>query len=77
MAACQEQPTYLDKYYALQPGAANGAKRLIVLLPGALRGRVSREWLEEAGALATVVWRGGPAEGGEEELQGFEYAWRP
>ena len=32
-ATCQESPTYLDKFYALQPGRPNGAKRIIVLLP--------------------------------------------
>ncbi len=55
MAACQASPTYLDKYNALQPGRPNGAKRLIVLLPLALRTQLPREWGEEVGRLATVV----------------------
>jgi radical SAM superfamily enzyme YgiQ (UPF0313 family) len=59
MAQCQTNPTYLDKYYALQPGRPNGAKRLIVLLPVALREHLSQEWCEAVGTLATVVWRAG------------------
>jgi radical SAM superfamily enzyme YgiQ (UPF0313 family) len=58
VAACQESPTYLDKFYALQPGAANGAKRLILLLPAALQPRLGADWLEAAAGCATVVWRG-------------------
>lgn len=42
LAVCLANPTYLDKYYALQPGRPNGAKRLIVLLPLSLR-KQSRE----------------------------------
>lgn len=37
LEACQELPTYLDRYYAMHPGRATGAKRLIVLLPFPLR----------------------------------------
>jgi radical SAM superfamily enzyme YgiQ (UPF0313 family) len=32
--ACQRQPTYLDRYYAMQPGRPLGAKRIVVLLKG-------------------------------------------
>jgi radical SAM superfamily enzyme YgiQ (UPF0313 family) len=74
VAACQETPTYLDKFYALQPGALNGAKRLILLLPAALRPQVGTEWLEDAAARATVVWRGVPARA-PEEMEAHEYAW--
>jgi hypothetical protein len=28
-----EQPSYLDKFYAVLPGSAKGAKRLVILLP--------------------------------------------
>jgi radical SAM superfamily enzyme YgiQ (UPF0313 family) len=59
-AACQANPTYLDRYYALQPGRPNGAKRLVVLLPLALRERLPPEWLEAVGESATLVWRDGP-----------------
>ena len=77
-AACQEQPTYLDRYYALQPGRPNGAKRLVVLLPAALRPELPADWLDEVGGLATVVWRG-PLDGVDEEtdLEAYEYAWAP
>ena len=70
MAACQQNPTYLDKYYALQPGRPNGAKRLIVLLPRACRELLSLEWVEEVGELATLVWRVGLEEmQGENEME--------
>jgi radical SAM superfamily enzyme YgiQ (UPF0313 family) len=76
MAACQANPTYLDKYYALQPGGLNGAKRLIVLLPLALREQLPCEWSEDVGSLATVVWRAGVEElPCEDELESYEFAW--
>jgi radical SAM superfamily enzyme YgiQ (UPF0313 family) len=76
MAACQANPTYLDKYYALQPGRPNGAKRLLVLLPLALRGRLPRRWGVEVGSLATVVWRAGAgAANCEDELEPYEITW--
>jgi radical SAM superfamily enzyme YgiQ (UPF0313 family) len=73
LAACLERPTYLDRFYGLQPGRPNGAKRLIVVLPAALRERTDPVWLEEVGGCATVVWRGeGPSEA---ELEEYEFAW--
>jgi radical SAM superfamily enzyme YgiQ (UPF0313 family) len=75
-AACHERPTYLDRYYALQPGRPNGAKRLVVLLAGTLRPRLPADWLDRVGGLAAVVWRGpveGPDAGGE--LEAYEHAW--
>jgi hypothetical protein len=74
MAACQERPTYLDKYYALQPGGLNGAKRLIVLLPGEWRRGAPAAWVESLGEWATVAWRGA-AQGAE--MEAYEYAWAP
>jgi radical SAM superfamily enzyme YgiQ (UPF0313 family) len=74
LAACQEKPTYLDKFYALQPGRVNGAKRLIVVLPLALRPALAGEWVEDVGEYATLVWRGAPAEA-EEDMEAHEYAW--
>ncbi|MBV9125277.1 MAG: B12-binding domain-containing radical SAM protein [Planctomycetes bacterium] len=59
MAACLANPTYLDKYYALQPGGMNGAKRLILVLPRSLRERLPPEWREAVGETATLVWRAG------------------
>ena len=58
LSACQSRPTYLDKFYGLQPGRPNGAKRLIVLLPRQLRERLDPDWLADVGSCATVVWRG-------------------
>ena len=76
LGACQEVPTYLDKFYALQPGRPNGAKRLIVLLPAALRGQCDADWIGELADCATVVWQGG-ADWAGEELEAHEYAWAP
>jgi hypothetical protein len=58
LAVCQAQPTYLDKFYALQPGRPNGAKRLLVLLPLGLREYVTPDWIDAGGETATLVWRG-------------------
>src|SRR5262245_37063985 len=69
--ACQFRPTYLDRFYALQPGRSNGAKRLVLVLPAALRFQVSPEWLDEAGDHATLVWRGVLPEA---DLAEYEYA---
>jgi radical SAM superfamily enzyme YgiQ (UPF0313 family) len=55
--ACQQNPTYLDRFYALQPGRPNGAKRLVIVLPKKLRGRLDRAWLEAVNQEATLVWR--------------------
>jgi hypothetical protein len=74
-AACQARPTYLDKYYAVQPGRPNGAKRLVVVVPAELRSRLPGEWIEEVGALAALVWQGDSAKLADIELEGHEYAW--
>ncbi len=76
MAACQANPTYLDKFYALQPGRPNGAKRLVLLLPLELRPQLPPEWAEDVGELATLVWRVGPGETrSADEMEEFECAW--
>jgi hypothetical protein len=64
-SVCHESPTYLDRYYALQPGRANGAKRLIALLPLELRGQLAQEWIDDVGQCATLVWRGAATESEE------------
>jgi hypothetical protein len=74
LAVCQERPTYLDKYYALQPGSLNGAKRLVLLLPATLREGLGEDWIVAVGEAATVVWRGAD-QGPEEEMAAHEYAW--
>jgi len=76
MAECQANPTYLDKYYALQPGRVCGAKRLLLLLPLALREQLIPEWSEDVGQLATVVWRAGLEEMHcEDDMESYEHAW--
>lgn len=69
-AAAQERPSYLDKYYALQPGRPTGAKRLVVLLPWAWRDAVDDGWLEAVAEYASLVWRDPPADAdlGEDEF---------
>jgi radical SAM superfamily enzyme YgiQ (UPF0313 family) len=69
-AVGQERPTYLDKFYALQPGRASGAKRLVLLLPAAFRARLGIDWVSEVGEFATIVWDGVVD---EDELAGFEH----
>jgi radical SAM superfamily enzyme YgiQ (UPF0313 family) len=76
LAVCQEKPTYLDRFYALQPGSAKGAKRLIVLLPARLRPHLDPDWIEEVGDYTTLVWRNDAGERGrEEEMEAHEYTW--
>ncbi|WP_439623031.1 B12-binding domain-containing radical SAM protein [Gemmata sp.] len=74
LAAALERPTYLDKYYALQPGRTNGAKRLVLILPGSHRDALDTDWVDAIGATASLVWRGLP-ECAAAELETFEYAW--
>lgn len=68
--ACFRRPTYLDRFYAVQPGRPKAAKRLVVVAPFAQRGELA-EWAREVGDLATVVWRGA----GEQQavLEEYEY----
>jgi len=74
MSACLACPTYLDKFYALQPGRANGAKRLIVVLPLALREQLNLDWVDAIGESATLVWRTAePA--GSPSLEPYESLW--
>jgi hypothetical protein len=76
MAACQDNPTYLDKHYALHAGRPNGAKRFIVLLPLALRDYLPRNWAEDVGSIATIAWRAGPDDvPSEHELAPYECTW--
>ncbi len=70
-AVGQERPTYLDKFYALQPGRASGAKRLVLLLPAVFRSHLGPDWASEVGEFATIVWDGVVD---EEELACFEHA---
>jgi radical SAM superfamily enzyme YgiQ (UPF0313 family) len=77
-SACQASPTYLDRYYALQPGRPNGAKRLITLLPAHWRPRLSREWIEQLGSYAGLVWQhSGSPPCSEADFEAHEYIWVP
>jgi hypothetical protein len=69
LAACHRRPTYLDRYYALQPGRPIGAKRLVVVLERDEEGRLPREWLQAVGDLATIVWRESPGSEPRRERQ--------
>jgi radical SAM superfamily enzyme YgiQ (UPF0313 family) len=72
---CQERPTYLDRFCALLPGRPNGAKRLVLLLPAALRPQLPAAWIEEIGNLAAIVWQGPEVQASmEADLAAHEYA---
>ncbi|QEG31906.1 coproporphyrinogen III oxidase [Gemmata obscuriglobus] len=75
LAACLENPTYLDKFYALLPGRPNGAKRLVVLLPLEAREATDPDAVAEAGAFASVVWRGAAGAAEPDDLEPHEYVW--
>jgi hypothetical protein len=75
LAACETCPTYLDRYYALQPGRPNGAKRVVIVLPAGFRSRLDSSWRQEVGSLAALVWSGTPEKAyHESELQDYEYS---
>ena len=75
-AVCQESATYLDRYYAMQPGRAIGAIRLIMLLPASVRETMSEDVLDEVGEYATLVWRTGLESNLDEaDLEPYEYCW--
>ena len=59
LTACQANPSYLDKFYALQPGRIKGAKRLVLILSQDLRELLPFSWIEAVGEFATLVWRDG------------------
>jgi radical SAM superfamily enzyme YgiQ (UPF0313 family) len=73
-AACLQTTSYLDRFYAMQPGWPNGAKCLIVVLAAALRDGVQEDWLDDIGAMATLVWRRSRQDP-IAETEPHEYAW--
>jgi len=74
LESCLSRPTYLDHYYGLQPGRPNGAKRVVVLLPLAMRPALGNEWIERVGNWATVAWRAEEADThARGELAEFEH----
>lgn len=54
--ACFRRPTYLDRFYSVQPGRPKAAKRSVVLAPVDQR-RALKSWANEIGDSATIVWR--------------------
>lgn len=54
---CQERPSYLDRFYAIQPGRLLGAKSLVLLLPDGLADQLPGGWLEAVSEFATVTSR--------------------
>ncbi|HWB09756.1 MAG TPA: radical SAM protein [Pirellulales bacterium] len=68
--ACFSRPTYLDRFYAVQPGRPKAAKRLVALVPFSRRIGLT-DWAREAGDVATIVWRG--AGEPEPSLEEYEY----
>jgi hypothetical protein len=75
LAACLENPTYLDKFYALLPGRPNGAKRLVVPLPLERRAASDADRVAEAGSFASVVWHAPTVVVEPEDLEPHEYVW--
>jgi radical SAM superfamily enzyme YgiQ (UPF0313 family) len=68
--ACFRRPTYLDRFYAVQPGRPKAAKRLVVLAPFGQRNQLAK-WSRDVGELAAVVWQGADEEAAT--LEEFEY----
>jgi radical SAM superfamily enzyme YgiQ (UPF0313 family) len=71
--SCYRTPTYLDRYYALAPGGVKGTKRLVVVVPAALRDQVGGAWVAAMGEGATLAWQGTLD---ESELDEHEYVLR-
>jgi radical SAM superfamily enzyme YgiQ (UPF0313 family) len=57
LAAAHVGQSYLDKFYALQPGRPQGAKRVVVVADGAYREQASPDWEDAIFAIADLVWR--------------------
>jgi hypothetical protein len=60
LAACYEEPTYLDRYYSLHPGRLLGSKQIAVLLPFGQRAILGQSWRRQMANWATLLWRGQP-----------------
>ena len=58
LAASHESLSYLDWFYSLHPTRPLGAKRLVVLLPAAMKERPDAAWLDEIEDRATIHWTG-------------------
>jgi radical SAM superfamily enzyme YgiQ (UPF0313 family) len=54
-AATQVHATYLDHYYAMQPGQARGAKRLVVVVPQGVLSYCEPKWVEMMDERVTLI----------------------
>jgi hypothetical protein len=55
LRACFRNPTYLDRFYSVQPGRLKGAKRLVVVLPADAEPAVDEIWRHSISELANIV----------------------
>jgi len=58
LAASHESLSYLDWFYSLHPIRLLGAKRLVVMLPGAWEELLEEAWLDDVEDRATIHWTG-------------------
>jgi radical SAM superfamily enzyme YgiQ (UPF0313 family) len=72
LTACHRAPTYLDRFYAVLPGAPKGAKRLVLLLPASQRASVGEAWIETVTERAAILWSGAGL--GDADLFDQEYS---
>ena len=56
LAVSHESLSYLDWFYSLHPIRLLGAKRLVVLLPAAMKQSLDEAWLDEIEDRATIHW---------------------
>jgi len=56
LATCYQTTSYLDRFYSMHPDELRGAKRLIVVVREAERGRLGRRWAQAVGNYATLMW---------------------
>ncbi|HEY2760489.1 MAG TPA: hypothetical protein VGI75_07090, partial [Pirellulales bacterium] len=56
LEAAFRRPTYLDRFYSVQPGRLKGAKRLVIALPtNYVDDRGLHEWREAISQYATIA----------------------
>ncbi len=65
-------PSYLDRFYAMQPGRAMGAKRIVIQADLQERLSVDDDWLEAMGSLATFAWTNPPPAASTDDFFHFE-----
>jgi radical SAM superfamily enzyme YgiQ (UPF0313 family) len=62
--ACRANPTYLDKFYAMQPGEPRGSRRIVLLLTDESRQLMPPTWIEELEANVGTIARAAKVEFG-------------